>query len=308
MLKTSNRLISTTLILSAIAATLFTIDCKKKQNILIDGSSTVYPITEGIAEEYRKVAPDTNVSIGVSGTGGGFKKFCNKETDISDASRTIKSSEAETCKNAGVEYLEVQIGFDGIAVIVNKETPFLSQLTVAQLKKIFDSEAPAKTWKEIDPAFPDQKIQVYAPGQDSGTYDYFVEEILGKKHQIRTDAVFSEDDNVLVTGIAGSKGSIGFFGLAYYEENKDKLKLIPIINPASGRAVSPDLETVKSGAYAPLSRPIFVYVNKAAKAREEVGKFLEFYMDNGARISKEVGYIPLEDKIYETNKEKIHNF
>lgn len=282
--------------------------CAKKEKIQIDGSSTVYPITEAVAEEYRSVNSNVNVTVGVSGTGGGFKKFCNGETDISDASRPIKQSEKDKCAEKGIKYLELPVAYDGLAVLVNKENDFVTQLTVEQLESIFRSENPAKTWKEVDPAFPEEEIKIYAPGQDSGTFDYFVEAILGKKAKMRGDASFSEDDNVLVTGIAGDKSAIGFFGLAYYEENKDKLKLVGVVNPKTNKAVEPTLETVKSGEYAPLSRPIFIYVNDKAKGRQVVVDYVNYYLDNAGQLSKQVGYIPLPDEVYAKGKADFASF
>ncbi|MCR9141915.1 MAG: PstS family phosphate ABC transporter substrate-binding protein [bacterium] len=279
--------------------------CTPKNKIEVDGSSTVYPITEAVAEEFRNVNNQVNVTVGVSGTGGGFKKFCNGEIDVADASRHIKSVEIEKCAEAGIEYIELEVAYDGLAVIVNKENSFLKQLTVEQLKTIFRVENPAKTWNEVDPAWPAEEIKVYSPGKDSGTFDYFVEVILGKKAQMRPDASYSEDDNILVTGVAGDKYAIGFFGLAYYEENKDKLNLAAVVNPKSGQAVQPTLETVKSGTYAPLSRPIFIYVSKAALEKPEVQQFVGFYMDSGAELSQAVGYIPLADELYAANKKKV---
>ncbi|MEQ9367080.1 MAG: PstS family phosphate ABC transporter substrate-binding protein [Leptospirales bacterium] len=279
--------------------------CTAKKKIQVDGSSTVYPITEAVAEEFRNVNNQVNVTVGVSGTGGGFKKFCNGEIDVADASRHIKQVEIEKCAAAGIEYLELEVAYDGLAVIVNKENEFLKRLTVEQLKAIFRAEKPAKNWNEIDAAWPAQEIKVYAPGKDSGTFDYFVEAILGKKAQMRPDASYSEDDNILVTGVAGDKFAIGFFGLAYYEENKGKLNLAAVVNPETNQAVRPTLETVKSGSYAPLSRPIFIYVSKAALEKPEVQQFVGFYMDSGAELSEAVGYIPLADELYTANKKKI---
>ncbi len=279
--------------------------CTAKKKIQVDGSSTVYPITEAVAEEFRGVNSEVNVTVGVSGTGGGFKKFCNGEIDVADASRHIKPVEIEKCEAAGIEFIELEVAYDGLAVIINKENDFVKQLTVDQLKTIFRVENPAKTWNEVDPAWPAEEIKVYSPGKDSGTFDYFVEVILGKKAQMRPDASYSEDDNILVTGVAGGKYAIGFFGLAYYEENKDKLSLAAVVNPKNGQAVQPNLETVKSGAYAPLSRPIFIYVSKAALAKPEVQQFVGFYMDSGAELSEAVGYIPLGDELYAANKKKI---
>lgn len=279
--------------------------CAAKKKIQVDGSSTVYPITEAVAEEFRDVNADVNVTVGISGTGGGFKKFCNGEIDIADASRHIKSVEKEKCAGANIEYLELPVAYDGLAVIVNKENTFAKSLTIDQLKLIFQAENPAQKWSDVNPAWPAEEIKVYAPGQDSGTFDYFVEVILGKKAQMRPDASYSEDDNILVTGVSGDPYAIAFFGLAYYEENAEVLNLVGVVNPATGAAVQPDLETVKSGTYAPLSRPIFIYVRKAALEKPEVKQFVGFYMDSAAKLSQAVGYIPLGSDLYAENKNKI---
>ncbi|MDH5655670.1 MAG: PstS family phosphate ABC transporter substrate-binding protein [Spirochaetia bacterium] len=273
--------------------------CKAKTKILVDGSSTVYPITEAVAEEYRNVDKTVNVTVGISGTGGGFKKFCNNEIHITDASRPIKSKEIKSCADNKIGYIEIPIAYDGLAVVVSSSNAFLNEITVDQLNHIFRYENPAKTWKEINPEWPDQEIKIYSPGQDSGTYDYFVETIIGKKGRVRADAAFSEDDNVLVTGINGSEFSIGYFGLAYYSENKDSLKLIPVINPKTKKAVKPDEQTVSSGQYAPLSRPIFIYVNAEASDKPEVKKFVEFYLGSLASLTSQTGYIPFRTGFYE---------
>jgi len=284
------------------------ISCTKRTNILIDGSSTVYPITEAVAEEFGKVNSKVQVTVGISGTGGGFKKFCNGETDISDASRTIKSKESEDCSSRKIEYLEVPVAYDGLAILVNKQNSFINELTVEQLFKIFNEKTPAATWKDINPAWPAEKIKIYSPGQDSGTYDYFVEAIIGKKGSVRNDATFSEDDNVLVKGISGDKNGIGFFGLAYYEENRDSLKLVSVINPNTKKGVQPTQETVKDGSYAPLSRLIYIYVGKKAYEKPEVKEFVKFYNEKAGKLSKDVGYIPLTTELYNSNSENLKNF
>lgn len=276
-----------------IGTTLLSSSCGQKKKILVDGSSTVYPITEAVAEEYRKVEKNIHVTVGISGTGGGFKKFCKGETDISDASRPIKGEELKLCKEGGVEYIELPVAYDGMAVVVNPANDFVKELTVADLKKIFDSEKPAASWKDVNPSYPDLKIKVYAPGKDSGTYDYFVEEILGKGKSVRPDAAFSEDDNTLVTGVAGDKGGIGFFGVAYYTENKGKIKDVPIVNPKTKKSVVPSMENILSGNYAPLSRPLFIYVSTKALAKPEIQPFVEFYLKHAGNLSDKVGYVPL---------------
>ena len=271
-------------------------------NIEIDGSSTVYPITEAVAEEYGKEQPNVRVTVGVSGTGGGFKRFCNGETDISDASRPIKDEEKAACEEKGIEFFDLKIAFDGLSVVVNKDNTFVDHLTVEELARIFNAENPAKTWNEVRHSFPAEPIKVYSPGADSGTFDYFNEEILDKKG-VRQDATFSEDDNTLVTGVAGDRNAIGFFGYAYYEENKDRLKVVPI--DAGAGPVAPSFDTIKNGQYSPLSRPVFIYVSKAAYERPEVKDFVRFYMDNVKELAAEVGYIPLPDEEYAAEQGKL---
>jgi len=271
-------------------------------NIEIDGSSTVYPITEAVAEEYGKEQPKVRVTVGVSGTGGGFKRFCNGETDISDASRPIKDEEKAACEENGIDYFDLKIAFDGLSVVGNKDNDFLDHLTVEELARIFGSENPAKTWNEVRASFPAEPITVYSPGADSGTFDYFNEEILGKKG-VRQDATFSEDDNTLVTGVAGDRNAIGFFGFAYYEENKDRLRVVPV--DAGAGPVTPSFETIRDGLYSPLSRPVFIYVSRAAYERPEVKDFVRFYMENVKELSAEVGYIPLPDEEYASEQGKL---
>ncbi len=281
--------------------------CKERIMVQIDGSSTVYPITEAVAAAFQEKSGDVHVTVGVSGTGGGFKKFCSGKTDISNASRVIKSDELENCKTAGVNFIEIPVAYDGLAVLVNPENDFVDKLTVDELKKIFNSESPAKTWAEVREGWPEEEIKAYSPGKDSGTFDYFIEAIIGKGGQVRSDALFSEDDNTLVRGIAGDKNGVGFFGFAYYEENKDSLKLVPIVNPRSGEAVKPSLETLKKGTYSPLSRPLLIYVSVAAAKKDHVKKFVDFYLANVAELSKQVGYIPLSAEAYENIKAHFEN-
>ncbi|HBS04523.1 MAG TPA: phosphate ABC transporter substrate-binding protein [Leptospiraceae bacterium] len=281
--------------------------CKERIMVQIDGSSTVYPITEAVAAAFQEKSGDVNVTVGVSGTGGGFKKFCSGKTDISDASRVIKSDELEKCEAAGINFIEIPVAYDGLAVLVNPENDFVDKLTVDELKKIFNSESPAKTWAEVREGWPEEEIKAYSPGKDSGTFDYFIEAIIGKGGQVRSDALFSEDDNTLVRGIAGDKNGVGFFGFAYYEENKDSLKLVPIVNPRSGEAVQPSLETVKKGTYSPLSRPLLIYVSEAGAKKDHVKKFVDFYLANVAELSKQVGYIPLSAEAYENIKAHFEN-
>lgn len=264
-----------------------------------DGSSTVYPIAEKIAGDYRKEQPGVDVTVKRSGTGGGFKVFVKGETDLSNASRPIKKEEHDAAVAAGVEYIEVPVAYDGLSVVVNKGNTWAKQLTVDQLKKIF-TEGGAKTWNEVDPSFPNTAIKIYSPGTDSGTFDYMKEIVTGGKKEIavRKDMELSEDDNVLVRGVEGDVGAIGFFGSAYYFENKDQLNGVAIVNKA-GQAVLPSPESIKDGSYNPLSRPLFVYVNKKSLSRPEVKSFVDFWLTNAGEAAAKVGYVALPDEIYE---------
>ena len=270
--------------------------------IRIDGSSTVYPITEAVAEEYR--GKGARVTIGVSGTGGGFKKFCAGETDISDASRPIKQVEQDKCKAAGIDFVELPVAYDGIAVVVNPQNDWVDHFTVEELKKLWEPAAQGKVtrWSQIREGWPDEEIHLFGPGVDSGTYDYFTKAIVGEEHASRGDYTSSEDDNVLVQGVSTDKYALGYFGYAYYAENKGKLRVVPIDDgdEANGQGpVTPSPETVANGTYQPLSRPIFVYVSSKALQRPGVAKFVEFYLQQAPKLVAEVGYIPLPAKAYE---------
>lgn len=282
-------------------------------DIQIDGSSTVYPITEAVAEEFRAEAPDVRVTVGVSGSGGGFKKFSRGEIDITNASRSIKESEAEVAKENGISYIELPVAFDGLTVVVHPENDWVKDITVAELKKIWEPAAQGtiKKWNQIRPEWPDKEIHLYGAGVESGTYDYFTEAIVGESHSSRGDYTASEDDNVLVQGVSTDPLALGFFGYAYYEENKGKLKAVPVNdeNDANGKgAILPSVETVKDGTYAPLSRPLFIYVNSKATARPEVVEFVNYYLDNAGALSEEVGYIPMPAEQYEAQKAKFKEF
>lgn len=275
----------------------------KTDIIKIDGSSTVFPITEAVAEEFQAENRKVRVTIGVSGTGGGLKKFCADEVDISNASRPIKPSEVNMCAEHGVEYIELPVAYDGIAVVVNRKNKWVDTITVKELKQIWEPAAQGKVmrWNQIRAAWPDQEIHLFGPGIDSGTFDYFTEAIVGKGGASRGDFTASENDNVLVQGISTDVNALGFFGVAYYQYNQDRLKLIPIDdeNDLNGKGPStPDYENVLQGKYQPLSRPLFVYIRKAAADRPEIQKFIRFYMKNAGPLSKEVGYIALPDKAY----------
>ncbi|VAW22120.1 Phosphate ABC transporter, periplasmic phosphate-binding protein PstS (TC 3.A.1.7.1) [hydrothermal vent metagenome] len=276
--------------------------------IKIDGSSTVYPITEAVAEEFRNTQPNVKVSIGVSGTGGGFKKFTRGETNISDASRPIKEKEKTLAIKNNINYIELEVAYDGLAVIVNPHNNWVDYFTVEELKKLWEPAAQGKIlkWNQIRPEWPNEEIHLFGPGTASGTYDYFTEAIIGESGSSRGDYTASEDDNVLVQGVAGDTYGLGFFGLAYFEENKDKLKLVPV-DGGNGN-VLPSIETVSNGTYTPLSRPLFIYVNSTSIKQPEVIKFVDFYLKNAPELSKEVGYVPLPNDIYIQQQNKFKNF
>jgi len=266
--------------------------------IKIDGSSTVYPITEAVAEEFQKTQK-TKVTVGESGTGGGFKKFCRGETDISDASRPITQKEMDACKEAGIQYIELPIAFDALTVVVNSKNDWVKSLTVDELKKIWQPGSSVKNWKQVNSTYPDKAMGLYGPGTASGTFDYFTEAINGKSKASRTDYTPSEDDNVLVQGVSGNVGGLAYFGMAYYEENKDKLRAVPVAAKAGGAGVLPSVATVMDGTYQPLSRPIFIYVNATSAAfKPEVKAFVNYYLDNAPALVKEVKYVPLPAEDY----------
>jgi len=292
----------------ALAAWVVKIDAADK-TVRIDGSSTVYPITEAVAEEFQKAKRGAvKVTVGISGTGGGFKKFCRGETDLSDASRPILKKEIDACKQQGLEYIELPVAYDGLAVIVNPKNTWVKEMTVADLKKMWEpaAQGTVKKWNQIRPEWPDAALKLYGPGADSGTFDYFTEAIVGKAKSSRGDFTASEDDNVLVQGISGDKGALGYFGMAYYEENKKKLKVVPVINPATGKAITPSLQTVMDGSYAPLSRPLFIYVSKkAVSEKPEVKEFVDYYIKNAPKLTKQVKYVPLPANAYKLAKERF---
>lgn len=276
--------------------------------VKIDGSSTVYPITEAIAEEYRTEQPNVRVTVGVSGTGGGFGKFSRNEIAINNASRPIKDSEIEEAEKNNVGYIELSVAYDGLAVVVSKENDWAASLTVEELKKIWEPAAQGKLthWNQIRPEWPNVPLNLYGPGIASGTYDYFTEVIVGESGSSRGDYTASEDDNVLVQGVSGDKNALGFFGLAYFEENQEKLKLVGV-DDGSG-AVLPSYETVKDGSYTPLSRPVFIYVNSEATKTEAVVDFVEFYLETAGELVQDVGYIALPEADYENQRKKFEAF
>ncbi|MFQ6333042.1 PstS family phosphate ABC transporter substrate-binding protein [Methylophilus sp. 3sh_L] len=270
--------------------------------IKIDGSSTVYPITEAVAEEFQR-SKGVKVTVGESGTGGGFKKFCRGETDISDASRPISQKEIDACKEGGVQFIELPIAYDALTVVVNSKNDWVKQITVAELKKIWEPGSKVKNWKEVNATYPDKAINLYGPGTASGTFDYFTEAVNGKAKASRTDYTPSEDDNVLVQGVAGNVGGMAYFGMAYYQENTDKLKAVPVVAKEGAKPVLPSEATVMDGTYQPLSRPLFIYVNATAAAfKPEVKAFVTYYLENAPQLVKEVKYVPLPKEDYEAVK------
>jgi phosphate transport system substrate-binding protein len=295
------------LFLSVVAASLAAQPiAAKAQVVQIDGSSTVFPVTEAVAEEFQKAKKGTvKVTVGISGTGGGFKKFCRGETDIQDASRPILKQEMEDCKGAGVEYIELPVAFDALTVIVNPKNNWATSMTVAELKKVWEPAAQGKVtnWNQVRSNWPNAPLKLFGAGADSGTFDYFTEAITGKAKSSRGDFTASEDDNVLVQGVANDTNALGFFGYAYYAENTKKLKAVAVDNGKGG--VLPSEKTVLDGSYQPLSRPIYIYVSKKALAKPEVREFAEFYLKQAPKLVKEVKYVPLPDKVYALGASRV---
>jgi phosphate transport system substrate-binding protein len=273
--------------------------------IRIDGSSTVLPISEAVAEEFAKAHPKVQPTVGKSGTGGGFKKFANGEIDITGASRPIREEEDALCKKNGIEYIEIPVAYDAMAVVVNPQNTWCDSLTVAELKKIWEPAAQGKivNWSQVRPGFPNERLVLFGAGTDSGTFDYFTAAIVGKEKASRGDYTGSEDDDVLVQGVSRTKGGLGYFGLAYYENNQGKLKLVAIDN-GSG-PVKPSRETVLNGTYQPLARPLFIYVSVKALERPEVAEFVKFYIQNAGKLAEEVGYIGLPENVLALVKERV---
>src|SRR5688572_23454805 len=267
----------------------------QSQIVKVDGSSTVFPVTEAVAEDFQKAKKQqVKVTVGISGTGGGFKKFCRGETDISNASRPILKAEMADCAKAGVEYFELPVAFDALTVVINPKNSFIRQLTVAELKKMWEPAAQGKVtrWNQVNPQWPDQPMKLFGPGADSGTFDYFTEAVVGKSKSSRGDFTASEDDNVLVQGVSRDVNGLGYFGYAYYVENKDKLKAVPIVND-KGQAVAPSMEAVLKGSYTPLARPIFIYVNAKSLGKPEVKEFVAHYMTHGPNLPQQLTHLPL---------------
>jgi phosphate transport system substrate-binding protein len=290
-----------------VASAFATAPALAQQVVKIDGSSTVFPVTEAVAEDFQKAKKQqVKVTVGISGTGGGFKKFCRGETDISNASRPILKAEMAECAKAGIEYYELPVAFDALTVVVNPKNNFIRQLTVAEMKKMWEPASQGKItrWNQVNPQWPDQPMKLFGPGADSGTFDYFTEAVVGKSKSSRGDFTASEDDNVLVQGVSRDVNGLGYFGYAYYIENKDKLKAVPIVND-KGQPVEPSMEAVLKGSYNPLARPIFIYVSAKSLARPEVKEFVEYYMKNGGKLAQEVKYVPLPDTAYKTALEHL---
>ncbi|MFB6257723.1 MAG: PstS family phosphate ABC transporter substrate-binding protein [Flavobacteriales bacterium] len=276
-----------------------------RKRIKIDGSSTVYPISEAVVEAYRKEAPKTSITIGASGTGGGFKKFGRGATDINDASRPITQEEKKLCQKNGIAYKELKVAYDGMAVCVNPENDWLDTISTKELKKIWEpgAEKKVKKWSDIRKEWPDKKIRLYGPGVQSGTYDYFTKVIVGESGASRGDYTSSEDDNTLVQGVQGEKYSLGFFGFSYYQENKDKLKLVAVDDGNGG--VHPSKKTIEDRSYTPLTRPLYIYVRKASAKKQYVRDFVKFYLKEASNIVQDAGYFPMSDKAY---KKELQSF
>lgn len=277
--------------------------------IQIDGSSTVYPISEAVAEEFRREAPDVRVTVGVSGTGGGFQKFLRGDIDINNASREIQPSEIKTAEKNGIEYVRLSVAYDGLAVLIHPENDWVDYFTVEELKTIWEPEAQGEIihWSDVREEWPDEELHLFGPGVASGTYDYFTEAIVGESGSSRGDFTASEDDNVLVQGVSTDQYALGFFGLAYYEENKEQLKLVGVQN-GSGEVVEPTMQTVSNGTYEPLSRPLFIYIRKEAAQQENVQQFVHFYLNNAPMLAEQIGYIAMPDSVYEVQRKKFEAF
>lgn len=282
-----------------------TVNTELQGKLNIDGSSTVYPISEAAASRFRDLYPGVNIPVGQSGTGNGIERLVKGEIEIADASRPLKPEEFEIAKANKLAFLEIPIAYDGLTIVVHKENSFVDQLTIDELKKIFTSAGSASTWGDVRAGWPNEKIAIFSPGTDSGTFDYFKEVIAGKEGSIRSDISTSEDDNVLVTGVSGSPNAIGFFGVAYYEENKDRLRAVPVVNPELGEGVLPTAENIESGRYSPFSRPLFLYVSAKTMSRPDVKRFVEFYLQNAAQLATQVAYVGLPAEIYQRATENV---
>lgn len=266
--------------------------------IRVDGSSTVYPLTEAVAEEFLRGSPDARITVGVAGTGGGFKRFCRGEIDIANASRPISPSEQAACADSGIAFLEIPVAYDGITVVVHPANDWVADLTVDELGRLWRHEAEGKVlrWSDLRTGFPHRDIRLYGAGVDSGTFDYFTEAVTGTARDSRGDYTSSEDDNTLVQGVAGDEGALGFFGFAYFEENRTRLRAVPIRPTSDARPIAPDVESIRTGAYRPLSRPVFIYVGTSAFTRTDVQAFVAFYLTHVGVLARDVGYVPLGEE------------
>ena len=276
-----------------------------KGEITIDGSSTVAPISSKAQEKFAEAYDNVNVLVSITGTGDGFKRFGAGETDISDASRPIKPSEFKLCQENKIEFIEIPVAYDGLTIVVNNDNDWVDQITVEQLRTIFGADTAPKTWKDVDPNWPAEQIKIFAPGTESGTFDYFNEVVL-EDAKMRSDIAPNADDNVIVNGVKGNKAAIGFFGASYYFNNEGDLKALAVVNPETDEAVKPSAETIENGTYAPFSRPLFIYVKKKALDRPEVGLFVKFYLEHAAEMASDVYYVPLPKDLYEAAKKNVN--
>ena len=274
------------------------------KEILVDGSSTVFPISQAVAEEFRKERPDVQIPVGISGTGGGLKRFVTGGIDVADASRRIKDSERDEAAANGIEYTEFTVAYDGLSIVVNSSNNFVSCLTTDELKRIWEPGSKLERWSQVRDGFPDRPLRLYGPDTDSGTFDYFTKAINGEEDASRSDYTASSDDNVLVQGVSGDQGSIGYFGFAYYTENREILKVLGVDNGTG--CVRPSVTTINDGSYSPLSRPMFIYVNNASLEHEYVQAFVRFYLSNAAELAEEVGYVGLPDSEYQIQLDRLN--
>jgi len=274
------------------------------KEILVDGSSTVFPISQAVAEEFRKERSDVQVPVGISGTGGGLKRFVTGGIDVADASRRIKDSERDEAAANGIEYTEFTVAYDGLSIVVNSSNNFVSCLTTDELERIWEPGSKLERWSQVRDGFPDRPLRLYGPDTDSGTFDYFTKAINGEEDASRSDYTASSDDNVLVQGVSGDQGSIGYFGFAYYTENWEILKLLGVDNGTG--CVRPSVTTINDGSYSPLSRPMFIYVNNASLEHEYVQAFIRFYLSNAAELAEEVGYVGLPDSEYQIQLDRLN--
>lgn len=307
-LRHSTRFVLAVLVVSTFILTGCGGDDADVQSIRIDGSSTTYPLTEAVAEEFMRANPGIRITVGESGTGGGFSKFLRGETDLNDASRPITAGEREQAETAGIDYIEIPVAYDGIAVVAHPDVDWVDCLTADELKRIWEPESEVDTWSDIRDGFPETEIELYGPGTASGTYDYFTEAITGEGGASRPDFTASEDDNVLVQGVAGTKGALGYFGFAYYENNADKLSLMQVDADTLGggaECIAPSDSTIQTGTYRPLSRPLFVYIRGAAAENDAVQRFIRFYMENVSDLAPQVGYVPLSETAYDLALERF---